>query len=88
MPPEFAAANDRTRTPNRSSSRLTPAKAPLSAKTKVPTRSSASESSSTMSGPTLPATKRAPQRPATRRRFAASGEERVRISGYGSREVR
>src|SRR5260370_19106181 len=44
MPPEFAAANDRTRTPNKSSSRLTPANAPLSAKTKVPVRSSTSGS--------------------------------------------
>src|SRR5580704_19125816 len=44
MPPEFAAANDNTRTPNKSSSRLTPANAPLSAKTKVPVRSSTSGS--------------------------------------------
>src|SRR5450759_4871667 len=44
MPPEFAAANDNTRTPNKSSSRLTPANAPLSAKTKVPVRSSISGS--------------------------------------------
>ena len=37
MPPALAATNDRTRTPNRSSRRLTPGIAPLSAKTKVPT---------------------------------------------------
>src|SRR5689334_13292209 len=40
MPPEFPAANDKTRTPNRSSCRLAPANAPLSAKTNVPVRSS------------------------------------------------
>jgi hypothetical protein len=39
MPPAFAAANDSTRTPNRSSFRLTPASAPLRANTKVPVRS-------------------------------------------------
>src|ERR1700730_2301985 len=44
MTPEFAAANDRTRTPNKSSCRLPPANAPLSAKTKVPVRSSTSGS--------------------------------------------
>src|SRR5262249_44975408 len=44
MPPKFPATNDRTRTPNRSSRRLTPAMAPLSAKTKVPSRSSSSRS--------------------------------------------
>src|SRR6516165_10782207 len=42
MPPALPAANDKTKTPNRSSRRLTPAAAPLSAKTKVPTRSSTS----------------------------------------------
>src|SRR5689334_20477620 len=40
IPPKFAATNDSTRTPNRSSRRLNPAAAPLSAKTKVPHRSS------------------------------------------------
>src|SRR5215471_4615652 len=40
MPPEFPAAKDKTMTPNKSSPRLVPANAPLSAKTKVPTRSS------------------------------------------------
>src|SRR5215212_4240056 len=44
MPPEVAAANDSTRTPKKSSSRFTPANPPLSAKTKVPVRSSMSGS--------------------------------------------
>src|ERR1043166_4572674 len=41
IPPELPAANDNTRTPKRSSRCLTPAVAPLSAKTKVPPRSKA-----------------------------------------------
>src|SRR4051794_25443275 len=41
IPPVFAAAKDSTSTPNRSSWRLTPAIPPLSAKTNVPARSSA-----------------------------------------------
>src|SRR5690348_158526 len=44
IPPKFPATNDTTRTPNRSSRRLTPAVAPLSAKTKVPARSSTNRS--------------------------------------------
>jgi hypothetical protein len=40
MPPLLAAAKDSTSTPKISSLRLTPAIAPLSAKTKVPERSS------------------------------------------------
>src|SRR5262249_48214841 len=39
IPPVFAATKDSTKTPNTSSLRLTPAIAPLSAKTKVPARS-------------------------------------------------
>src|SRR5690349_5845967 len=41
IPPEFPAAKDNTRTPNRSSLFLTAAVAPLSANTKVPPRSKA-----------------------------------------------
>ena len=41
MPPKFPATKDRTKTPNKSSPRFTRAVAPLSAKTKVPARSSA-----------------------------------------------
>src|SRR5262249_15024710 len=41
IPPELPAAKDNTRTPKRSSLCLTPAVAPLSAKTKVPPRSKA-----------------------------------------------
>src|SRR5689334_20874519 len=44
-PPMFPATNERTRAPNRSSCRDTPALAPLIANTKVPTRSSTSTSS-------------------------------------------
>src|SRR5579862_1592518 len=44
IPPELPAANDNTRTPNKSSLCLTPAVAPLSAKTKVPPRSKATSS--------------------------------------------
>src|SRR5690242_6682322 len=40
IPPTFAAANESTRTPNRSKRCLIPAIAPLNAKTKVPERSS------------------------------------------------
>src|SRR4051812_22836912 len=47
MPPVLAAAKDSTSTPKRSSLRLTPAIAPLSAKTKVPARSSANWSDCT-----------------------------------------
>ena len=43
-PTEFPATKERTRMPNRSSRRVTPAVAPLIAKTKVPTRSSTSRS--------------------------------------------
>src|SRR6476620_10722794 len=41
IPPELPAAKDKTKTPNKSSLCLTPAVAPLSAKTKVPPRSKA-----------------------------------------------
>ena len=44
IPPELPAAKDRTRTPNKSSLCLTPAVAPLIAKTKVPPRSKATSS--------------------------------------------
>src|SRR5690606_634447 len=44
MPPALAAANDRTRTPNRSSRRRAAIIPPLRAKTKVPTRSRMSTS--------------------------------------------
>ena len=44
IPPKFPATNARTRTPNKSSRRLSAAPAPLSAKTKVPRRSSTNRS--------------------------------------------
>src|SRR5436190_11925714 len=40
IPPVFAATKERTRTPNRSSFRFTPAMAPLSPNTNVPAKSS------------------------------------------------
>src|SRR4051794_32968247 len=45
IPPKFPAASDKTRTPNKSSLRLTPALAPLSANTKVPRRRSSTNRS-------------------------------------------
>src|SRR5215472_8593755 len=44
MPPTLPTTNDSTSTPKRSSRRLTPAVAPLSANTKVPRRSSTNKS--------------------------------------------
>src|SRR5512146_2655604 len=44
IPPELPAANDKTKTPNKSSLCLTPAVAPLSANTKVPAKSNPTSS--------------------------------------------
>src|SRR5690606_15842455 len=55
MPPPVAATKDSTSPPNRSRRRRTPTRAPLSANTKVPTRSSTTRISSTFHPTSRPA---------------------------------